>query len=411
MEHESNLPFSEQTPLKEDESRSKRRGKILATGFQQEADGTIAPSLPPYKYKRRKNRSRKQVIFSATALSLLLVGALAGAWYTGILKTPSYLGPISHIFDREVTTGVVGEPIEDSSFPSKPVEEHQQESTVVTTPPVAEAGSWEKGVLFEGAWVVPQEVEKKGIKQRSVRVLPLQSGEFLVNIPEEGTLSALDKEGKVLWTKQPEPWGVSGKQRVQRSWDGLVRASDGRAVTFTKGVESAIWWSSAQQPDEERPLPPARTKLPLTISADNYYVNLTWNEQGCDILDSWGTVKGKITFPKTRFSPTAAVPMAQGRLLMANVDGLLYIINKEGLIENKIGPSKAGEKAAIKSLAVDPKGYVFVGAGDRVEIWKSSGEFVFGFTVDGGCASVALSEEGKLYVGDLSGKIKIFSAV
>ncbi|MZP28589.1 hypothetical protein GTO91_02500 [Heliobacterium undosum] len=123
--------------------------------------------------------------------------------------------------------------------------------------------------------------------------------------------------------------------------------------------------------------------------------------------DGWVTEK---TLEGLPFSPTALVPLKGGRAVAADPQGMLYVINEEGKVERQFGPCAGGGTANITGLAVDPRGYIFVGTNERIEVWRGTGELASYFSVGGSIASLALNDEGKLLVSDQNGKIKIISA-
>ncbi|ABZ85116.1 hypothetical protein HM1_2579 [Heliomicrobium modesticaldum Ice1] len=123
--------------------------------------------------------------------------------------------------------------------------------------------------------------------------------------------------------------------------------------------------------------------------------------------DGWVTEK---TLEGLPFTATALVPLKGGRTVAADPQGMLYVINGEGEIERQFGPCAGGGTANITGLAVEPRGYIFVGTNERIEVWRGTGELVSYFSVGGSIASLALNDEGKLLVSDQNGKIKIISA-
>ncbi|MBM7867255.1 NHL repeat-containing protein [Heliomicrobium gestii] len=118
----------------------------------------------------------------------------------------------------------------------------------------------------------------------------------------------------------------------------------------------------------------------------------------------------EMTSDSLPFIPVALVPLTGGRAVAADPQGMLYILDPEGKVERQFGRSAGSEVTKLTGLAVDPRGYIFVGTDERIEVWHGTGEFASYFSVGGGVTSLAVNEEGKLLVSDRNGKIKIFSA-
>lgn len=401
-----------------------KRRVISTSGFDRSGESAkVTPSLPPYGYPRKRARRWSRFLRISLLFFISLFGVLLGVWIYGLQEVQSTTGWVQHIFYKEEAKLEVTRLVEDNNNVSSVAPSDVPASDMVTTSTVPAGnvddvknagnvkGHWENGFNKENTWAITEVPDSKGKSIRTVVMVPLISGHYLVNVAEEGALSALDREGKVLWTKYPESYGVSGGKRVERRWVNVIKAGEGRAVAFTKGVESAFWWSNPEQPDDERPLPPGFVTVPLAITQNNEYIRQGKSGLGYEIVDSAGMVIKQVVFNNLRFQPVSIFPLSNSRVLAVNKNGLLYVIDSDGNIEKEIGPLNSGGKFKITALTVDPQGYIFVGTEKQVEIWHGSGRHILDFSIDDGCASLAITPEGKLLVGSLRGKIEIFSPV
>ncbi|KAB2954211.1 hypothetical protein F9B85_00480 [Heliorestis acidaminivorans] len=368
----------------------------------------VEPTLPPYRYQKKKNGKFRRWSVMILLPLVLLTGALASSTYFGLIPLGDGKEPLEAVmswFEKDDDSTNNQTDALDRS------EELLADQTLAVTSDQVQETKWQRGLQKEQLWSIITIDSDNGTNQanatHSVQIVPLLSGDFLAVVEESGTLYGLDVRGELLWSKGPEEWGVSGGKRVIRKWTGLARSDNGRVAAFTTGIESVVWWSNPQRPYEEHPLPEESIAPILGVTANNELIRLSSTEN-IEIVDRHGEVIKEIKGYGPSHQPKIIEPLAQKDLLIVTEEGLLYSVNSEGTIEYEIGHLPK-ERGPINAVAVDKEGYIFIGTDQEIIIWQDKGEEIYAMPFDSACVSLALTEKGQLLVGDRYGQVHIFT--
>ncbi|MCW2279455.1 hypothetical protein [Heliophilum fasciatum] len=406
--------FSADLYSDEDEEEMLRRldDRSIVSGFERPAD--ITPSLPPCEpRKKRRQASRRWLRISGFILALLIVAGGAVLFYTGKIplgeatmgfaQTFSWINRENRVQNVEEASIVETVDQQPSSVEQALDVTTRSEGPPAEGPPAEAPPAWENGGLSTGFWTVVDSADGSNDDDNlAVHVVALKDEQFIVNIPEQGTLLGLDNRGEVIWRKTPERWGISNGKRIQRRWVGVLQGPQRKAIALSTGIEGMSYWSNIESPEQERPLPRNFTPstLWLSITPEGGVIRSNRSGGGIEILDEAGKVMQTIPL----YLPVAVTWCDDRQMLIASKNGLVYQVERSGEVLGQLGPVPK-----VRCLAYDLAGYVFIGSDDKVEVWHESGKKVTEWDVPDGCASLSVGTDGRLFVGDLKGKIQIFS--